>query len=576
MTKKASQTAQPHGLGEKLLRLMASGNRTKQKARDFRLVRLWSSIGKPGLVNLGLIAILSATCGTVVLFLLNAEAREVEYHGYSRLMAFGFLLLLIIYRWAQNYLIREATQSIETALHDRRLATAEDVLNLSLEDIQTVGLRNVMDGSDTHYSSLSQTLVPIIAGAEGLVLLLFMFAYLLFLSPLAALLTTVVVVLTVAGFLTSRGMLDDDMRRATKAEEKYREITEGLVRGAKELSLNPARRRDFQTDVQNRSEYLAQGRGNAAAHFAGMLATGNSASYLMAGSVVFIMPLISQDSSADISRIMIAVMFLLGPISAVVQTFQQVTTAQYALSEIDAFQERVAALSARREQDTSTEEAESFQSVELVNLCYRHGGEQGFAITDIDFLLTRNEIVFMTGGNGSGKTTLLRVLTGLYPRRTGDIQLNGAATPLYQQQSYRNLFSTVFADFHVFPEPYGLDEAGLKRFEHWLNELGIRDKFGPDLRTIDPAALSTGQKKRLGLALALAEDRQILILDEWAADQDPETRRRFYREILPGLRDAGKTILAATHDEQYFDCCDRRVHMATGRLNLEVNDEPIQ
>lgn len=576
MTRKASQSAQPHELGEKLLRLMASGSQSGQKGRRIGLVQLWSSIGKPGLANLGIVALLSATCGTVVLYLLNAEAREVEYHGYSRLMAFGFLLLLIIYRWAQNYLIREATQAIEMALHDRRIATADDVLNLSLEDIQEVGLRSVMDGVSAHYSALSQTLVPIIAGAEGLVLLLFMFAYLVVLSPLAALLTTIVVVLTVAGFLTSRGLLDDDMRRATEAEEKYREITEGLVRGAKELSLNPARSRDFYDDIQARSEKLAAARSNAAAHFAGMLATGNSASYLMAGSVVFIMPLIASDASTDISRIMIAVIFLLGPISAVVQTFQQVTIAQYALSEIDAFQTRVAGLSVRHQHESGPDAAEPFSKLELVKLSYRHGGDQGFAITDIDFHLTRGEIVFMTGGNGSGKTTMLRALTGLYPRRSGEILLNGMATPLYPMQGYRNLFSTVFADFHVFPEPYGLDEAGLERFEHWLNVLDIRAKFGADLRTIDPGALSTGQKKRLGLALALAEDRQILILDEWAADQDPETRRRFYRRILPELREAGKTILAATHDEQYFDCCDRRVHMTTGRLNHEVNDEPNQ
>ncbi|WP_146587872.1 ATP-binding cassette domain-containing protein [Puniceibacterium confluentis] len=574
MIRKAFQTARPDGLGEKLLRLMASGSGARTRTPGFGLLRLWSSVGKPGLLNLGLVAVLSATCGTVVLYLLNAEAREVEYHGYSRIMAFGFLLLLVIYRWAQNYLIREATQAIELALHDRRLATSEDVLSLSLEDIQAVGLRTVMDGVGAHYSALSQTLVPIIAGAEGMILLLFMFAYLVFLSPLAALLTTVVVVLTVAGFLSSRSLLDDDMRRATQAEESYREITEGLVRGAKELSLNPERRHDFHMDVQNRSAKLAESRSNAAAHFAGMLATGNSASYLMAGSVVFIMPLVSPDSSGDISRIMIAVIFLLGPISAVVQTFQQVTTAQFALSEIDAFQARVAALAAPDLQVATTEAAPPFQTLELENLSYRHGGEQGFAITDIDFALSRNEIVFMTGGNGSGKTTLLRALTGLYPRRSGDIVLNGDTVPLFPQQCYRNLFSTVFADFHVFPKPYGLDDAGLERFAHWLNEMGIRDKFGPDLRTIDPGALSTGQKKRLGLALALAEDRQVLILDEWAADQDPETRRRFYRQILPALRDSGKTILAATHDEQYFDCCDRRVHMASGRLHREGQDDP--
>ncbi|MGJ8547331.1 MAG: ATP-binding cassette domain-containing protein [Sulfitobacter sp.] len=569
MTNKAPRS---DGLGEKLLRLMASGIRTHQAKPRFGLIQMWSLIGKPGLFNLGLVALLSATCGTAVLFLLNAEAHEVEGHSYSRLMAFGFLILLVIYRWAQNYLIREAAQAIETALHDRRLGTAKNALGLSLQDIQKVGLRNVMDGVGGHYSSLSQTLVPIIGGVDGVILLVFMFAYLISLSPLAAALTTVVVVLTVLGFLASRSLLDEDMRDAAQAEEKFREVTEGLVRGVKELNLNAAKRFAFFTDLEIRSRKLADGRTNAAGHFARMIATGNSASYLMVGSVVFIMPLMTQDASLNISQIMIAVIFLLGPISAVVQTLQQITTAQFALSEIDAFQKRIAELAEHGQQDAVSEEAETFERLELSDVSYQHGGENGFAITNINFSLSRGEIVFMTGGNGSGKTTLLRVLTGLYPRLDGDVLLNGVTTPPYQQQEYRNLFSTVFADFHVFSEPYGLDDEGLQRFEHWITYLGIREKLGPDLRAFDPTSLSTGQKKRLGLALALAEDRQILVLDEWAADQDPETRRRFYREILPGLKAAGKTILAATHDEQYFDCCDRRAHMAVGRLNLEVQE----
>lgn len=573
MTNHEPQATKPLGLGERLLRLMASSQKAEGDTKESGLVRLWASIGKPGLFNLTLVALLSATCGTVVLYLLNAEAREVEYHGYSRLMAIGFLALLVIYRWAQNYLIREAAQSIEIALHERRLETSKDVLDLSLEDTQAVGLRKVMDGVGGHYASLSQTLVPIIAGADGVILLVFMFAYLVFLSPLAALLTTIVVVLTVAGFLNSRKLLDNDMQQSAMAEEKFRKITEGLVLGAKELSLNPDKRNGFYEDIEKRSQLLAEGRSGASAHFASMLATGNSASYLMAGSVVFVMPLISQDASTDISRIMIAVIFLLGPISAVVQTFQQVTTAQFALSEIDKFQKLVGSLAARRKQEVVTQEITDFESLELVDLSYRHGGDNGFAIHEINFSLMKNEIIFMTGGNGSGKTTMLRVLTGLYPRESGDIIINGILTDRHQQQSYRNQFSTVFADFHVFPQPYGLDTKGLARFDQWLNYLGIRDKFGPDLEAIDPTALSTGQRKRLGLALALAEDRQVLILDEWAADQDPETRKRFYRDILPSLKMAGKTILAATHDEQYFDCCDRRIHMIAGTLNNGAKDD---
>lgn len=64
--------------------------------------------------------------------------------------------------------------------------------------------------------------------------------------------------------------------------------------------------------------------------------------------------------------------------------------------------------------------------------------------------------------------------------------------------------------------------------------------------------LSQGQKKRLALISTYLEDKSILILDEWAADQDPSFRKVFYEEILPDLQKKGKTIIAITHDDSYF------------------------
>ncbi|MFC7556724.1 ATP-binding cassette domain-containing protein [Pseudoroseomonas wenyumeiae] len=78
--------------------------------------------------------------------------------------------------------------------------------------------------------------------------------------------------------------------------------------------------------------------------------------------------------------------------------------------------------------------------------------------------------------------------------------------------------------------------------------------------------MSTGQRKRLALALALAEERPVLVLDEWAADQDPQSREAFYRVLLPRLRAEGKAVIAITHDDRYFDAADRRYHMEDGRM----------
>jgi putative pyoverdin transport system ATP-binding/permease protein len=78
--------------------------------------------------------------------------------------------------------------------------------------------------------------------------------------------------------------------------------------------------------------------------------------------------------------------------------------------------------------------------------------------------------------------------------------------------------------------------------------------------------LSSGQRKRLALVLALLEDRPVFLFDEWAAEQDPPFRRRFYREILAELKQRGKTVVAVTHDDDHYDVADRVLKMQFGNF----------
>lgn len=70
--------------------------------------------------------------------------------------------------------------------------------------------------------------------------------------------------------------------------------------------------------------------------------------------------------------------------------------------------------------------------------------------------------------------------------------------------------------------------------------------------------------------LSLLERRDFLLLDEWAAEQDPQFRHFFYRTLLPALRAEGKGILAMTHDEHYFDVADRVLRLEGGHLSEAV------
>ncbi len=82
----------------------------------------------------------------------------------------------------------------------------------------------------------------------------------------------------------------------------------------------------------------------------------------------------------------------------------------------------------------------------------------------------------------------------------------------------------------------------------------------------DTLDLSTGQRKRLALLHAYLEGRQVLVFDEWAADQDPVFRRLFYRQLLPELRSKGHTLIVISHDDRYFDVADEVVHVRDGRI----------
>jgi len=133
-------------------------------------------------------------------------------------------------------------------------------------------------------------------------------------------------------------------------------------------------------------------------------------------------------------------------------------------------------------------------------------------------------------------------------------------------QLFRDRFCAVFSDFHLFRKLYGISMPDAEVANAWLAEMEITGKteiVGDGFSTVD---LSAGQRKRLALVSALLEDKPIVVLDEWAADQDPHFRRKFYDELLPRMKASGKTIIAVTHDDRYFHIADRHLHMEEGKL----------
>ncbi len=133
------------------------------------------------------------------------------------------------------------------------------------------------------------------------------------------------------------------------------------------------------------------------------------------------------------------------------------------------------------------------------------------------------------------------------------------------REDFLQLVEHLLHGFKELKMNYGaeLDEADLLQLLKVLeidHKVSFRDGAWT---TLD---LSQGQRKRLGLLQAVLDPAPILVLDEFAADQDPQFRAKFYREILPMLTRRGKTVVAITHDENYFSQADRIVHMSEGQI----------
>ena len=214
----------------------------------------------------------------------------------------------------------------------------------------------------------------------------------------------------------------------------------------------------------------------------------------------------------------------------------------------------------------------------LESLTFSHvqtGTNAALSVGPLDMTFRRGELTFLVGGNGSGKTTIAKLISGLYAPDAGQILVDGRPVRETGRAAYRENFSAVFSDYHLFESLLQINGPEYDaRANALLGNLGLLHKVNVRGGSFSTIALSQGERKRLAMVVALLEDRPAYIFDEWAADQDPSFKGVFYREILPDLRDRGKLVIVISHDDRYFDAADQIVWIENGRVDRYRINEP--
>ena len=497
----------------------------------------------------------SLDLGTLILFIVSA-AGLIGGHAYGQ---------------------RATAAIVEGELDRIRRRLVSAVRRIEYDRFEAVGRTRIYDSVTRNSAVISEAALMTYSGVTAIGSLVFSGLYTLYLSPLVF--ASMLGVMIAGSFflrLTQRG-IRQAMVRAGSVETGFLRLFAHLLDGFKEVRLHQARGDDLETAfLVDGSAAMRTARVDAARRINQGIVTTLSLFYVNVVVIAFLLPPFLGDMDVVAKAVYVAV-FLLSAVDMVSRTLPMVQRAGMALGMLDGVLADLQRAGVEVPHPTPAEgpaaaeggAAAGFSRLELEDIVFSYRDDQGgriFGLGPLSLSLDRGEVLFVVGGNGSGKSTFMKVLTRLYRPEAGTIRVDGAEVKEANAGAYRALFSAVFADFHLFDRLYGLALRSPEEVSALLAQLGIGDKVGYVDGRFTTTELSTGQRKRLAFAVALLEDRPILVLDEVAADQDPEFRQSFYRDWLPRLKAEGRTLVVVSHDERYEDAADRIVRLRDGRI----------
>lgn len=536
------------------------------------LLTLLKAQGKEPLRRLVLSSAVTALSTTVVLaVVMNAaqEIAETKQEFVDLPLAALFIVTVLTYAVSEGWMISRLVADVEEAIDRLRMKLVNRLRHADLWKLEHLGQSQLFDNITQSCRVISSNSQYLAQAMRSIIQIAAILLYIASISMVSFLIIVPLLIIGIAGYHKLGQSLAQRQENLVAHEAKLFECVSDLFDGFQEQRLNSARSHTLNETFAEFSTETATARNDFHLHGWGQFVYGETAFNLILGAVVFLVPIYAPTVSTELVKISAAVLFLSAPLGGIIQAMAVMRPAESAAGRMISLEAELATLAEPGSEDEPEPVSADFAEIRMHGVEFSYpapNDERPFCVGPLDVAIRRGEIIFVTGGNGSGKSTLIKLLTGLYHPQRGYLTCDGAEITAPRLAGYRSLMAPVFSDFHLFTHLYGLDDIDRIRVDDLLRWMEMERVSGFKENHFTRTDLSTGQRKRLALIGALLETKPILILDEWAADQDAHFRRKFYRALLPELKQRGLTIIAVTHDDHYFDAADRRLHIEDGRL----------
>lgn len=479
------------------------------------------------------------------------------------LVVYTYLLNIVFQKWLNKFSF-DILYSNEKKIFDQILKAPM----LSLEKFGPKRFLTAVEDLRT-FSTLPYTVTHTVNSVLMLVLCL---VYMFTLSVVSALVVIGLIFVVAACYFLVVNSMSKQVSTLREYNEHYYQYVGDVMDGFKELKISFFKRenlmnkflapnRDKAKDLDFKINYI----------FLSINLISQYGLYFVIAVILFLLPAMGLLPRADVISYVVIIMFISGPINNLINLQQVYTRFIVANMRINNFLRDFKLLDDY--EDLRVDEPNTFESLSFRNVHFNYDEDpnsEAFALGPINFEIKKGEVVFVVGGNGSGKSTFINTLTGIYTPSKGEILLNGTSEKI--KGKLQNLISAVFTDNHIFThnyDNYALEQNAI--YKEWLQIMQMDKIVSDDKEESVRRHFSKGQSKRISLIFAMLEDKPLLILDEWAADQDPHFRKFFYEELIPKFREAGKTVIAVTHDDAYFHNADRIIKFDYGKIVKDVN-----
>jgi cyclic peptide transporter len=554
-----------------LLALAAEGDdvsRRKLERDGYRLIAVTIFSGILKALVVGVVVMSAAYMSTVQSGpdgTLAYTARPTDKVGLFFLVLFVLCLVALVQ--SRRFISTQSATLTESIVAKTRIRIVDQLRRANLLRYEQTVKFEIDAALNQSTAIISASAQSIANGMSSALMLVCATAYIAFLSRPAFVLVMGCIVGGVCVYSINFKRFRQEMQQSSNLERAFFDLLRHLLEGFKEVKMNQTRNDDLYTNhlvqVAREAQEVKQ---RTVCRHANFDILNEVVLYGILGVIVFILPSYNPQDAGKIIQFAAVILFIMGPLGELVRAVPVVMLSHDAVDRIATLEKHLAfaADPAARAIVVTPTEKRAFHDIQLDNVTFAYDksptAEFKLEVRMLD--VRSGEVLFLIGGNGSGKSTLLKVLVGLYEPDRGSILIDHQPVTSSNLAEYRSMFSTVFTDFHLFDRLYGLRKEDYPAAQRLLQtmELDGLVSIDSDGRFIDPhnnssdgvtSKLSTGQKKRLALVVALSENRGILVLDEFAADQDPMFRKKFYMELLPEFR-TNRTIIVATHDEHYF------------------------